>query len=78
MSAPYNTVVSRIQELAAEQQQIYRGPVTFGLEQNQRLRLAQIKAELQQLWLERKRGRVNFRDALEDFSEDRKFTNAAS
>ena len=47
MSAPYHTVVLRIQELATEQQQIHRGPALYGLEQKQRLRLTQIQAELQ-------------------------------
>lgn len=74
MTRSYETVVQCIQQLADEQQSIYRDPVQYGLSPVQRHRLSEIKGELQSLWLERKRARVTFRDVLENFGEDRKFS----
>ena len=77
MSEPYENVVWKIQQLATEQQRMYRSPPRYGFGRRQCMRLEKIKAELQRLWLERKRARVHFHDTLEDFGEERKFTRVA-
>lgn len=73
MTAPYQTVVSRIQQLSHEQHDIYLSGARRGLSDRQRRRLAEIKAHLQRLWLERKHGRTHLRDVLDDYSEGRKW-----
>ena len=65
MIASYQTVVSRIQQLSNEQHEIYLSGAQRGLSDRQRRRLMEIKTDLQRLWLERKRGRTRFRDALD-------------
>lgn len=73
MTAPYPTVVSRIQELSNEQHAIYLNGARRGLSDRQRRRLTEIKTDLQRLWLERKRGRTHLHDVLDHYSEERKW-----
>jgi hypothetical protein len=64
MSA-YQQIVERIYKLSAEQHKLYLGAAKKELSAAQRKRLAQIKVELQNLWLARRGLRPHCTDNLE-------------
>jgi len=70
MSA-YENVVQRIYKLSAEQQKIYLGAAKKELTPAQRKRLAQIKEDLNRLWLTRKSMRPRVTDNLEILMQSR-------
>jgi hypothetical protein len=70
MSA-YETVVQRIYKLSAEQHQIYLAASKKELTAAQRKHLAQIKEDLNKLWLTRKGLRPRVMDNLEILMQSR-------
>ena len=69
MAIKYESVVERIQKLSEEQRNLYLLASKRELTDAQRKRLSEIKSELQELWLNRKRERTRFHDPLDDFVE---------
>lgn len=69
MAAKYENVVERIQKLSEEQHSLYLLASRRELNEAQRRRLAEIKAELQELWLNRKRERTRYHDPLDNYVE---------
>ncbi|MBI1802128.1 MAG: DUF2630 family protein [Chloroflexi bacterium] len=63
----YQGVVERIQRLSDEQHRLYLTAAKQELSASQRKRLAEIKQELQTLWLNRKRERTHMHDPLDEF-----------
>jgi Protein of unknown function (DUF2630) len=70
MSA-YENVVQRIYKLSAEQHKIYLAAAKKELTAGQRKRLAQIKEDLNKLWLTRKGLRPRLTDNLEILMQSR-------
>ncbi len=69
MAVKYQSVVDRIQRLSEEQRQLYLLAAKRELSDSQRKRLTEIKSELQELWLSRKRERTRYHDPLDDYVE---------
>ncbi len=67
--AKHQGVIERIQRLSDEQHNLYLMAAKRELSESQRRRLAEIKSELQILWLDRKRERTRFHDPIDDFVE---------
>ncbi len=64
MTNRYTGVVDQIQKLSEEQHRLYLLASKRALSDAQRRRLVTIKKELQELWLDRKQERPQFRDPL--------------
>ncbi|MEP7199513.1 MAG: hypothetical protein ABI874_06840 [Chloroflexota bacterium] len=64
MDNQYKGVVDEIQKLSEEQHRLYLLASKRELSDAQRRRLVVIKKELQELWLNRKQERPQFRDPL--------------
>ncbi len=66
----YQKIIDRIDLLSKEQLHIYSDAAHGGLSDKQRNRLAEVKTELQDLWYQRKQGRTNRSDPLDQIGRE--------
>ena len=69
MNVKYKNVVGQIQKLAEDQHRLYLVASKRELTDAEKRRLADIKANLQVLWLSRKQERTHMKDPVDDFVE---------
>ena len=65
----YKSVVGQIQKLADDQHRLYLIASKRELTDSEKRKLADIKANLQELWLSRKQERTHMKDPVNDFVE---------
>ena len=63
----YKNVVGQIQKLAEDQHKLYLVASKRELTDAERRKLADIKTNLQELWLSRKQERTHMKDPVDDF-----------